>query len=384
MSNNVLFLGHDASRTGAPLLLLEMIKWISNNTKTNCYALLKRGGALISEYKNACPSIVFSDELKAHNSRISSKLYRKLGRKHPKTPDLLKMYPPTDYPIVYANTIATTDLAMEFALNGRKLIHHIHELSYTTDFFGARDALMQSASITDCYIAASWAVKSFLVNEIGASDAKVQVIHEFPIINISNQEVGNYRQSIRKLHNIPNDAFVVGMVGLPQWRKGVDIFVQLARLLIKKHAFGKIHFFWIGGDEQSLRELTYDAERLGLREICHLIPAVDNPVPYFRAFDIFALTSREDPFPVVMLEAAANGLPIVCFADSGGAVEFVEDDAGIIVPYLDVVAMSNACEKLYLDSTQCKKYGVNAKSKVDLNYQLKYAGPKIYNLLQNI
>src|SRR5205814_4023764 len=62
--------------------------------------------------------------------------------------------------------------------------------------------------------------------------------------------------------------------------------------------------------------------------------------PYLRAGDVFLLSSREDPFPLVALEAAQCGLPILCFADSGGMQEFVEGDAGYVVPAADVEAMA--------------------------------------------
>jgi glycosyltransferase involved in cell wall biosynthesis len=43
-----------------------------------------------------------------------------------------------------------------------------------------------------------------------------------------------------------------------------------------------------------------------------------------------------------MLEAAAAGVPIVCFQRSGGAEEFVANGGGAAVPYLDVDAMAQA------------------------------------------
>ena len=39
---------------------------------------------------------------------------------------------------------------------------------------------------------------------------------------------------------------------------------------------------------------------------------------WFSAADVFALTSREDPFPTVVLEAISAGLAVVAFAGSGG------------------------------------------------------------------
>jgi hypothetical protein len=44
---------------------------------------------------------------------------------------------------------------------------------------------------------------------------------------------------------------------------------------------------------------------------------------------------REDPFPSVVLDALAHGLPIVAFEDSGGFTELVRESGGLLAPYLD-------------------------------------------------
>ena len=72
----------------------------------------------------------------------------------------------------------------------------------------------------------------------------------------------------------------------------------------------------------------------------------DSAVDYYLAADVFLLTSREDPFPLVNLEALARGLPVVAFGDAGGAPEALDDDAGVVVPYLDVPEMARALFRL--------------------------------------
>jgi glycosyltransferase involved in cell wall biosynthesis len=72
------------------------------------------------------------------------------------------------------------------------------------------------------------------------------------------------------------------------------------------------------------------------------VEAVSNPLDYLSVFDIFALTSREDPYPLVVLEAALLQKPMVCFEKAGGAQDLIETDAGLIVPYLSLEAMSKA------------------------------------------
>ncbi len=59
--------------------------------------------------------------------------------------------------------------------------------------------------------------------------------------------------------------------------------------------------------------------------------------------------------PLVCLEAAEAALPIVCFDHrDGGMPSFVENDAGIVVPYLDTAAMAGAVGRL-LDDEATRK-----------------------------
>ena len=54
---------------------------------------------------------------------------------------------------------------------------------------------------------------------------------------------------------------------------------------------------------------------------------------YFSAFDAFALTSDHEPFGMVLLEAMAAELPIIC-SDCGGGPE-VLGDTGELFPFGD-------------------------------------------------
>jgi glycosyltransferase involved in cell wall biosynthesis len=81
------------------------------------------------------------------------------------------------------------------------------------------------------------------------------------------------------------------------------------------------------------------------------VEAVSNPLDYLSVFDIFALTSREDPYPLVVLEAALLQKPMVCFEKAGGAQDLIETDAGLIVPYLSL----KPCQRLFLQLRKIQK-----------------------------
>jgi glycosyltransferase involved in cell wall biosynthesis len=72
----------------------------------------------------------------------------------------------------------------------------------------------------------------------------------------------------------------------------------------------------------------------------------------------------------------------VCFQDSGGAPEFVEQDAGICVPYGNVAMMAEALLDLIGDESKRSSMGICAQRKVINNYTLDTQAPKILTILK--
>ena len=122
----------------------------------------------------------------------------------------------------------------------------------------------------------------------------------------------------------------------------MDLFIQLARETYRAEPRSELHFVWLGGHgyRHVPAELAHDLRKLGLERRIHFVGHRSDHLDYMATFDIFCLASREDPFPLVMLESAALGKPVICFDESGGAPEFVENDCGFVVPYLDIRAMA--------------------------------------------
>ncbi|GGA04333.1 hypothetical protein CYANOKiyG1_16650 [Okeania sp. KiyG1] len=84
-----------------------------------------------------------------------------------------------------------------------------------------------------------------------------------------------------------------------------------------------------------------------------------------RGSDLFLLTSREDPFPLVNMEAMYCGLPVITFLGNGGASEIFEGQRGVAVPYLDIPEMAKAVINLKNDEQLRKEIGINAKHYIE-------------------
>ena len=86
--------------------------------------------------------------------------------------------------------------------------------------------------------------------------------------------------------------------------------------------------------------MLHDVRRAGLGAVCRILPEVADPSAHLAAATVVVSTSREDPFPLSLLEAAALGTPVVAF-DSGGFGELLAGcgRSGWVVEQGDVLGL---------------------------------------------
>ena len=139
-----------------------------------------------------------------------------------------------------------------------------------------------------------------------------------------------------------NGKFIIGGCGSLGWRKGTDLFLKSAKYLRDIGEIADLRFFWKGGYSNTIGFLEFQTEvnNLKLNEYVKIIEYDKNTNDFYKSLDVFLMCSREDPFPLVNIEAGIFGTPIIGFADSGGTEELLKDEAGILVPYGDYRAMA--------------------------------------------
>lgn len=65
---------------------------------------------------------------------------------------------------------------------------------------------------------------------------------------------------------------------------------------------------------------------------------------YNAGADLYLLTSREDPFPNVVLEALDTKVPVIGFKNAGGFEDVVTEQTGALVDHLNLPMM---LERIY-------------------------------------
>ena len=384
MTGKVLFISHSAVRTGAPIILLHLLGWLKESSDLSFETLLKTGGPLQPQFEDLGPTRLYDPVPKKRT--LSHRIWRRVGfgasEHEGSIRDLASRYRAAGIKLVYANTITNGHLLAGLASLDCPVICHVHELNSWIVRSGPQnlDLVKQRASH---YLAASEAVKCNLTAQHGIPGEMIEVIHGF-IPACQTSVPPSVTRRLRRSLGIPEGAMVVGGSGMEAWRKGKDLFIQLAVATANTYSEKPVHFVWVGstGNDWETFQLEHDIVRAGLADRIHLIGHVPNPLSYFAILDAFAMVSREEPFGLVCLEAASLGKPILCFADAGGAPEFVEDDAGFVVPYLDIQAMADRLVTLFQDDGLRLGLGNAAAKKVRERHDVSVGAPKILRVIE--
>jgi len=353
----ILLISHDATRTGAPILLLNLADALSADKRFSISFMLRRhNGDLIPDFEKRGP--VYSPE--NHLSR----LFRIPGAKRLIRPRQFSSatikQALAGIDVVISNTLTNGDLLPEI----RRFYHgpvfsYIHELSMAAATFTNPGAIANLIAGTHRYLTPCHAVKRFLCEKLGIPADKIDILPYYIPATTERPTAKPARSAA---------TFVVGGAGTADWRKGADLFIAVAKALTD---IENITFRWKGAipGSQDLKRLEHDIELAGLKDKVTFLPASPDVDSFFVGIDLFLLTSREDPYPLVVLEAAGYGIPTVCFDGAGGAPEFIEEDAGSTVAYLDLNAMAGTIARLFNDRERLRQKGEIARAKVKARHQ---------------
>jgi glycosyltransferase involved in cell wall biosynthesis len=252
-----------------------------------------------------------------------------------------------------AFSFPTAFAAVYARLAGGRLIIHSDGTSHSERDIGAwrrlaRDRLLREASA--CVANSEPAAERFI--ELGAHPSRVfRAPHSTDIAPF--HAVGRQRLA----SSASEAAVTVLHVGRLIPRKGVD------RLLLALSAVpDELRLLLVGsGPEQAL--LSRLAQELGVAarvEFKGFVDQADLPAVYAAA-DIFAMPTLDDPFGMVLLEAAATGLPLVASPFAGASVDLVEDGrSGYLADPHDIAAWSRALSALARSPGLRRRLGARA------------------------
>jgi glycosyltransferase involved in cell wall biosynthesis len=161
---------------------------------------------------------------------------------------------------------------------------------------------------------------------------------------------------------VPHQPFRIIQVGGVTIRKGfryvADAFVEAA--------IPNSELWFVGGVSAEARQYFKTANIPGVVLQGHK-PQGDLPSHYNQC-DVACLGSVEEGMAMVLLQAAACGLPIVCTESTGGREIVGQNECGVMVPPRDVSAMARAFRMLYADEALRTQLGIAARQRAECEF----------------
>ncbi len=172
------------------------------------------------------------------------------------------------------------------------------------------------------------------------------------------EEVARSVESMARLHPgtiqvIHNGVPDVTLSPVPRTSRGLAVG-SLARLHHDKgldnliSAISRIpdvHLVLVG-DGPERAELERQANELDVRDRVEFVGWTSQPRHHLPAFDVFALPSRSEGFPLATIEAMLAGLPVVATDVGDAGVAIVDGETGFVIPPDDVPALVGALQRL--------------------------------------
>jgi len=321
----VLLVAHDAHPHGAQSLILHMAKMLHKNFFFAVEMVVLGDGPLLEEYGKFAS--VHSLAGKKHDGKEARKLAAVLFAR--------------GFHAAICNTTVTGIFAKTLKDQGFQVVSLIHELRQVIKDNNLQLQVQTIAKHADHIVFPAHQVQEGFESftDIPSTSTVIRpqgLFRKNSMLSLPKDEAK--KQLLDKL-NLEPDSFIVLSIAFGDHRKGVDLFVEAGLQVAQE--IEHIYFIWVGHFDASMKEEINKKLEVSDFSDRFIFPGMDFQSDlYYAAADFYALTSREDPFPNVVLEALNASTPVVAFEGTGGFCELLSRGAGSLVPPFDTSAFA--------------------------------------------
>ena len=223
---------------------------------------------------------------------------------------------------VLVNTAEAADLAEPLARAGQNCLLMIHEMPDHLRDHGLMQPLRMARAAGARLVASMPRIVQDLAQDPGGATLLRPGILRPPA------PLSAFRQMRAWRKERPGPVFIGA--GHADLRKGFDLFLDAARRIVAVQTAAR--FVWLGALDPWAKDLADVARADGLP--LTLPGFVSDSLAWYRAADVYLLTSRQDPGPTTAIHAVAVGTPFVGYAADIGLIGLT-DGVGQFVPPAD-------------------------------------------------
>ncbi len=174
---------------------------------------------------------------------------------------------------------------------------------------------------------------------------------------------------------------IIGTAAELTERKGILQLVDAARIVVASHPEAQLLIMGRGHLEERIRERI---AALGLHDNVHLLGFVPDASERMAQWDIFVLPSLSDLFPRAILEAMAQGLPVVSTTVDGALDMVVNGETGLLAPPGDPQELAAAIGRLLDDPQLARRLGEKGRERVEKVYNVEGIVAQLDALYQRV
>ena len=315
----ILVVAHEATRSGAPILALNLVQKLS--ARYNVISLVLGGGELVDHFRRASAALFLADRQGTTDEQLSVIIKEITGR----------------HALLFGIVNSAESRMVLLALKAENVptVSLIHEFAaYTRPRTAIPDVIMQS---TETVFSTKITLENAISNSCLYPGRSIHLEPQGKCI-VPAASIGAAETSIEKrwlMENLRPDGgqrkFLVIGVGNVELRKGVDLFIECATIIKNQKGGERFQFVWIGDGFDPERDGIYSVyladqiKRGDVEPQVKILRSTSQIEVAYQAADLLLISSRLDPLPNVAIDALTLGLPVFCFEKTTGIADFLSE-----------------------------------------------------------
>jgi len=153
-------------------------------------------------------------------------------------------------------------------------------------------------------------------------------LHVIPLGTTIDAASALSKEKAREALNLPTDAFLVGVVGRLDEKKGQLEVIQAIASVKKSNK--NLHVVFVGDKTKNeaddyVQKMNEAIAKAQLHDLISFLPHQSKMQQLYRAFDLVIVPSWEETFGTVTIEAMASGVPVIG-SNTAGTAEILENE----------------------------------------------------------
>lgn len=271
--------------------------------------------------------------------------------------------------VVYLNSAGAGAVLRYLPDGPRTVITHLHAIDREADPPLPEDKVERLVAATDVWLAADEDTRDWASRAWGIDADDILVVPE--PVDPTTWTISTRRADPGRLR--------LGLAGAPWF--GSDHSARVVQVLRAERPDLELELTWARqvASAEHIAPMLHDLRQLGIEDPPVMPASTEEVLRVLDDLDVLAISTPHDHEPWLIWEAAARGLPIVCF-DTHDAAATLPAGNGTVVPYPDPKAMADAVAAIHDEAVATESATIDGQRAALRKRDVTILGPMLVDL----